>query len=119
MFRAKLLIIFVFALITISACFDTTTDRFSVVENKSYEASLFRQNCAICHGADGDGKTIDDGTVVPSLRTGKFKFKTETEIYKQIAEGGNGMLPFRNQLTEREMRLLADLVKNKLRNDKY
>lgn len=116
MFRAKLIIIFVFALITVSACFDNTPDRFSVVESKSYEASLFRQNCAICHGANGEGKTIDDGTMVPSLRTGEFKYKTEDEIYKQIAEGGNGMLPFRNQLTDREIKLLTDLIRTKLRS---
>lgn len=115
-FRGKLLIILVFTILGISACFVSGPTHFKISDSNLYEASLFRQNCAICHGADGDGKTIDDGTVVPSLRTGEFKFKTETEIYKQIAEGGNGMLPFRNQLTDREIRLLTDLIKTKLRS---
>lgn len=114
-FRGKLLIILVFTILGISACFETGSTKFKISDSNLYEASLFRQNCAICHGADGDGKTIDDGTVVPSLRTGEFKFKTEAEIYRQIAEGGNGMLPFRNQLTDREIKLLTELIRNKLR----
>jgi cytochrome c553 len=114
-FRVKLLVILVFTIVGISACFDSGPTHFKISDSNLYEASLFRQNCAICHGPDGDGKTIDDGTVVPSLRSGEFKFKTESEIYRQIAEGGNGMLPFRSQLTDREIKLLTDLVQNKLR----
>ncbi len=114
--RGKLLLILVFMIIGISACFDSGPTNFKISDSNLYEASLFRQNCAICHGAEGEGKTIDDGTIVPSLRTGEFKFKTEAEIYKQIAEGGNGMLPFRSQLTDREIKLLTDLIKTKIRS---
>lgn len=58
---------------------------------------------------------MDDGTIVPSLRVGEFKKKSETDIYNQISEGGNGMTPFRTQLTAREIGLLTELVHNKLR----
>ena len=115
MLRAKLIIISTLALLAVAACGSSEPERFSIAANPGYESSLFRQNCAICHGPEGDGKTLDDGTVVPSLRAGEFKKKTETEVYNQISEGGNGMTPFRTQLTEREMRLLTDLVHNKLR----
>lgn len=117
MFHAKLLIILIFAFFGLSACFDSGQKSFVVADSKSYEASLFRQHCAVCHGPEGEGKTLDDGTIVPSLRSGEFKMKTDGEIYKQIAEGGNGMLPFRNQLTERELRLLTDLVRRDLRGN--
>ncbi|MBC7899348.1 MAG: cytochrome c [Saprospiraceae bacterium] len=99
----------------LSSCFDSKPKAYVIEDSKSYESSLFRQNCAICHGPEGNGKTLDDGRIVPSLRTGEFKFKTEDDIYRQIADGGNGMLPFRNQLTERELRLLAALVYKDLR----
>ena len=115
MFPVKIAILFLFLLFGLSACFDSKPARYSIVESKEYEASLFRQNCAICHGPEGDGKTLDDGTVVPSLRAGEFKRRSEVEIHEQISEGGNGMTPFRTQLTDREIRLLADLVHNKLR----
>ena len=115
MFRAKLTIIFTFVTLAIAACGSSAPARFSIATGSGYESSLYRQHCAICHGPEGDGKTLDDGTVVPSLRAGEFKKKGETDVYNQISEGGNGMTPFRTQLTEREMRLLTDLVHNKLR----
>ena len=115
MIRAKFIIILTFAAVAIAACGSSEPERFSIAANPGYESSLFRQNCAICHGSEGDGKTLDDGTVVPSLRVGEFKKTGETDIYNQISEGGNGMTPFRTQLTEREIRLLTDLVHNKLR----
>ena len=99
------------------SCFESKPKRFVVAESKSYEASLFRQNCAVCHGPEADGKTLDDGTKVPSLREGEFKFRSEPEVYKQIAEGGHGMLPFRNQLSDRELRLMVEFVRHDLRGN--
>lgn len=115
MIRVKLLIVLGFLMAGSFACFDTKPKRFVIAESKSYEASLFRQNCAVCHGPEADGKTLDDGTKVPSLREGEFKFKTEAEVYNQIANGGNGMVPHRYQLTERELRLLTEFVRRDLR----
>ncbi|MBX7053484.1 MAG: cytochrome c [Pyrinomonadaceae bacterium] len=101
----------------IAACSGTKQEGFVIADSKSYEASLFRQQCAVCHGPEGNGKTVD-GKIVPSLRVGDFKFRSEAEIYNQIANGGNGMTPFRDQLTEREIRLLTDLIHNRLRAKK-
>ncbi len=118
MFRVKLLVIIIFAVLGVAACFTSGPETYSIATSRAYEASLFRQNCAICHGPEGEGRTLDDGTIVPSLRTGEFKTVTEQDIYNQIAEGGNGMLPFNKQLTEREMRLLVKLIMNDLRTQK-
>lgn len=115
MFRLKLFVVLGFALIAITACTDSKPTRFVIADSKSYEASLFRQNCSICHGPEADGKTLDDGKVVPSLREGEFKFKTDSEIYDQIANGGNGMVPHRYQLSERELRMLTEFVRRDLR----
>ena len=111
----KLLILLAFAVFGFAACIASGPQRFVIANSKAYEASLFRQHCAICHGPEGDGKILDNGTKVPSLREGEFKFKTEAEIYNQIANGGNGMTPFRDQLTERELKLLTDFVYRDLR----
>ena len=117
MYRLKLLIILLFAVGFTIACFDSKTQRFSITDSRSYEASLFRQNCAICHGPEGEGKTLDDGRQIPNLRDGDFKYKTDDEIYHHIAEGGNGMTPFRGQLTEREINLMVRFVQDELRSD--
>jgi cytochrome c len=114
-YRVKLLVAFLFAVFGVSACFESKPKMFVIAESKSYETSLFRQHCAICHGPEAEGKTLDDGRIVPSLRTGNFKAITAGAIYKQIADGGNGMTPFRNQLTERELQLMAEFVQRDLR----
>ena len=89
--------------------------RFSIAESRSYEASIFRQNCAICHGPEAEGKTLDDGKRIPNLREGEFKYTTDEQIYHHIADGGNGMIPFKNQLSEREIRQMVEFVKRDLR----
>lgn len=99
----------------LAACFSSSSARYSITNSKTYEASLFRQNCSICHGLEGEGKTLDDGLITPNIRDGEHKYKTDEEIYNHIANGGNGMVPFRDQLTERELRLMVDFVQNDLR----
>jgi mono/diheme cytochrome c family protein len=106
-----------FALFFAMSCYEQGPAGFSIRSSKSYEASLYKQQCVICHGPEGEGKVIENGVKVPSLRQGEFKFKTEDEIYNQITNGGNGMLPFRDILTDRERKLLAGLVHDKLRNN--
>ena len=115
MFHAKLTVIFLFVFLGIISCFNPKSARYSVAESKTYEASLFRQHCSICHGIEGEGKTLDDGKQVPNLRDGEFKYKTDAEIYRHISEGGNGMVPFRDQLTEREINLMVNFVQKDLR----
>lgn len=116
MYRSKLLITLTFAVFWLCACLESGPKKFVIAGSKSYESSLFRQNCAICHGPEAEGRTLDDGTVVPGLRQGEFKFRTEAEIYRHISEGGNGMTPFRNQLTERELRMMVEFVQRDLRS---
>lgn len=81
-----------------------------ISESKSYEASIYRQNCAICHGREGYGKEVD-GKLVPSLRFGDAAVRTEEQIYAQIAFGKLPMPAFRSQLSESEMRRMARFIK--------
>ncbi len=83
--------------------------KVSIAETRSVEASLFRQNCTVCHGFEGEGKEIG-GRQVPTLREGAAAMKTEEQIYLQILNGGNGMTPFRGQLSEQEIRKLARFI---------
>ena len=112
----KLVVLVVFVGLIAIACLSSKPTRYSITESKAYEASLFRQNCAICHGPEGEGKTLDDGKQIPNLRDGDFKYKSDGQIYHHIAEGGNGMTPFRGQLTEREINLMVRFVQDELRS---
>lgn len=107
----KLLALVLFIIFTLFACEKGQAVRkeFVIAESKSYEASLFRQNCAICHGVEGNGKEID-GKLVPSLRYGDAAKKTEQEIYQQIAFGKLPMPAFKGQLTDEEINKMVKFV---------
>ena len=112
---AKIIIISVFISLTAVSCLNSKPARYSITDSKTYDASLCRQNCAICHGPEGEGKTLDDGRVIPNIRDGEHKYVTDRQIYDHIANGGNGMVPFRGILTDREINLLVEFVQNDLR----
>jgi cytochrome c5 len=111
----KVITVCFFVLFGIFACSKPKAEREGIViaESKSYEASLYRQNCAICHGAEAYGKEID-GKLVPSLRFGDIEKKSEQEIYEQIAHGKLPMPAFQNQLTDEEIQKMVIFIRRDL-----
>lgn len=113
--KTKIAIICFFIAFAVFACSNDKAYRreFVIADSKSYEASIFRQNCAICHGAEANGREVD-GKFVPSLRYGEAAGKTEEEIYLQIKEGKLPMPAFKKQLTEEEIRRMVKFVRSDL-----
>jgi mono/diheme cytochrome c family protein len=111
----KITVILLFIAFAVASCTQTETKRrgFVIADSKSYEASLFRQNCAVCHGLEADGKEIN-GAIIPSLRYGDAANKSEEEIYRQIKEGKLPMPAFKNQLTEEEIKRMVKFVRRDL-----
>ena len=105
----------IFIAFGISACGNAGAPKksFSIAESKSYEASLFRQNCAICHGQEANGKEMD-GRIIPSLRYGSAATKSEQEIYDQIKNGKLPMPAFKDQLTEEEIQKMVRFIRRDL-----
>ena len=113
--KFKIYAVLIFIVFAVFACANNTSKRkeFNITESKSYEASLFRQNCAICHGQEGNGKEMED-KIIPSLRYGEAATKSEEEIYLQIKEGKEAMPSFKNQLTEEEIQKMVQFVRRDL-----
>jgi cytochrome c553 len=112
---SKLLVFFAFLLFTFyffTACAEgpKIKRQFVIADSKSYEASIFRQNCAICHGQEANGKEMMDGKQIPSLRYGDAATKSETEIYEQIKNGKLPMPAFKNQLSEEDIQKMVKFV---------
>jgi cytochrome c553 len=107
---SKTLILLIVSFLVLMACEQKNYKReFVIADSKSYEASLFRQNCAICHGQEANGKEID-GKLVPSLRYGDAAQKSEAEIYEQIKNGKLPMPAFKNQLSENDINKMVKFV---------
>ena len=116
-YRLKLICLLAVSSSGLFACIGSRPDRYSITNSTAYPASLFRQNCAICHGPEGEGKTLADGRVIPNIRDGEHKYTSDQQIYDHIANGGNGMVPFRNILSDREINMMVDFVQHDLRNN--
>lgn len=117
--KLKIAVILIFIGFSIFACSDGKARQrsFVIADSKSYEALIFRQNCAICHGKEAFGKEFD-GKLVPSLRNGEASKKSEEEIYNQIKHGKLPMPSFKNQLTETEIRRMVKFVMEDLQGRK-
>jgi mono/diheme cytochrome c family protein len=104
-----------FAAFGLYACNGSSASRkeFIIADSKSYEASLFRQNCAICHGIEANGKEVD-GKMIPSLRYGDAAKKTEAEIEEQIRHGKLPMPAFEKQLTDEEIKKMVKFIRRDL-----
>lgn len=113
--KIKFIALCFFSALAVFACSNgkAKINEFVIADSKSYEASMFRQNCAICHGQEANGKEMN-GVLIPSLRYGDAAKKTEEEIYQQIKEGKLPMPAFKNQLTEEEIRRMVKFVRRDL-----
>ncbi len=111
----KIIFICLFAAFGIFACTNGSAkhNEFNIAGSKSYEASLFRQNCAVCHGQEANGKETN-GTLIPSLRYGEAATLSEQQIYTQIHDGKLPMPAFKNQLTDEEIRKMVKFVRRDL-----
>jgi mono/diheme cytochrome c family protein len=108
-----------------AACGGTKVEKkpeYVIATSDKLEASIFKQNCAICHGNEANGKEIA-GVKVPSLRYGPAQNKSEEEIYTQIKCGRPGdcdgakpagtvqvMPSFRDRLSEDDIRKMTKFV---------
>lgn len=117
--RAALVITIIFAVFYVASCIRTQSQQnaFLIADSDSYEASVYRQNCAVCHGKEAFGKMVD-GRQVPGLRFGQAAQKTEAEIYEQIKHGKLPMPSFKNQLTEQEIRRMVRFIVEDLQGRK-
>ena len=83
--------------------------QFVIAESKALEASLFRQNCALCHGNEANGKEIA-GVRVPTLRFGKAANVTYEDMFDQIRNGRMPMPSFKDQLTDEQIHGLVKFI---------
>ncbi len=71
---------------------------------------IFSSNCAECHGANGQG---GEG---PAL-SGNTKLQNTGHVVTQISNGGHGMPPFGDQLSDEQLAAVATYIRTSFGND--
>ncbi len=86
---------------TTTAAVETTVS-LDTTGGSAEGAALFASNCAVCHGAEGQGGNGPD--IRPLADADKDR------IVKQVTNGGNAMPPFGGQLDAAEIDAVAAYV---------
>jgi cytochrome c6 len=62
--------------------------------------SLFASKCALCHGADGTGKTaVGKNLKIPDLHSADVQKQSDADLKAIVTNGKNKMPPFKGKLT--------------------
>ena len=96
-----------------AGCTTQENTKAQAQDDSNFARGLFKRNCAVCHGPDGEGRQI--GTLsVPSLREGRAATDPDERLFRQIHDGGNGMPPFKYTLTDEQIGDLLRFVRGDL-----
>src|ERR1700754_4776897 len=65
---------------------------------------LFEQQCAVCHNADSEEKKMGPGLkgLFKKDKMNNGKKPTDATVKAKIDEGGNGMPPYKDMLSDQE-----------------
>ena len=107
----RLCIVIVAALLFVAACANKESSVLPAADERT--RLVFKRNCAVCHGATGEGQMLG-ASVVPSLREGRAAIDSDDHLKAQIVRGGNGMPPFGNQLSSSEIDDLVRYIRTEL-----
>jgi mono/diheme cytochrome c family protein len=78
---------------------------------------LYERNCAVCHGPRGQGTQL--GTMkTPPLNSGAALTDTDEKFFKQIADGGKGMPPFKHTLDDQQIDDLVRFIREEIQGKK-
>jgi len=73
--------------------------------------SLFKTNCALCHGDDGAGTDLGKKFNVKDLRSKEVQDKSSADLAEIIRAGKNNMPAFGKRLSEEQIQKLVDYIR--------
>jgi len=74
--------------------------------------SLFKGKCAMCHGADGAGKTMmGEKLKIPDLHSFDVQKKSDADLTGTIAKGKDRMPAYEGKLSKEQIDLLVGFIR--------
>lgn len=75
-------------------------------------AALYKTKCAMCHGADGAGKTpMGQKLNIRDLHSAEVQKQSDSDLTHLIAQGKGKMPAFGKSLTEDQIKLLVAQIR--------
>ena len=76
----------------------------SIAAGENPGKAIFASKCALCHGADGTGKTSIGKTLkIPDFHSPDVKKQSDAELKTIVADGKDKMPAFKGKLTEAQI----------------
>ncbi len=76
------------------------------------DGSLFKSRCALCHGADGRGKTsLGQQLKAADLHSAPVQSQSSKALHNIILHGKGNMPPFEGQLTDEQIDQVLKFVR--------
>jgi cytochrome c6 len=75
--------------------------------------SLFKGKCAMCHGADGSGKTtMGEKLKIPDLHSADVQKKSDADLKTIIGKGKDKMPGYETKLSKEQVDLLVGFIRD-------
>jgi mono/diheme cytochrome c family protein len=75
--------------------------------------TLFKSKCAMCHGADGSGKTVmGEKLQIRDLRSADAQKQSDAELTQIITKGKNKMVAYESKLTKEQIDQLVAHIRD-------
>lgn len=66
-------------------------------------SSVFKSNCAVCHGDDGSGSAVGKSLHAPDLRSAKVQSQSNAELARFISDGKGAMPAFKDRFDHQQI----------------
>ncbi len=86
---------------------------YAQANEKAEAQTLYKQNCAMCHGPDARAQTpMGKRLNIADLHSAAVQNKTDAELTTIITDGKGKMPPFKSKLKPEQIKDLASYVKS-------
>lgn len=103
---------YVAAIVRVSMIFIVAGIAITAIRAEDTGAALFKAKCAMCHGPDGEGKTVMGAKFnIPSLSSPEIQKNSDAVLIEAITKGKNKMPEFGSKLSTSEITEAKNFVR--------
>jgi mono/diheme cytochrome c family protein len=74
-------------------------------------ASLYKKNCASCHGSDGRGSAVGKSLNAADFHSAQVQKQSDAQLAGVVAEGRGNMPPFGTRLSKDQIDALVKYIR--------